>query len=226
MTAVTSERPHNHEDSHGHGKGGHVQSSFWMHDPERVFAALGLRQGDAFPDLGCGPGDYAIEASRIVGDSGAVYALDRSEEAIERLTEEAGSQGVGNIKPVVSDITRPLPIDDACIDVCLMATVLHVPDVVRSEDGVLEEIRRVLKPCGRVAIIECKKKDMPIGPPLSMRLSPQEVEALMTPHGLERTGAVDLGYNYMVQFRVARGSSRRSKNRVPGPRTTDCETCT
>ena len=203
MTAVTGMNPHNHEDSHGHSKTEHVQSSFWTHDPELVFAALGLKQGDVLLDLGCGPGDYALEAGKIVGDSGAVYALDRSEEAIECLTEEAGAQGLGNIKPVVSDITRPLPIDDACIDVCLMATVLHVPDVLRSEDGLLEEVRRVLKPRGRVAIIECKKEDLPIGPPLAMRLSPLEVEALMAPHGFERTGAVDLGYNYMVQFKVA-----------------------
>jgi ubiquinone/menaquinone biosynthesis C-methylase UbiE len=192
-----------------------------MHDPELVFAALGLKQGDVLLDLGCGPGDYAIEAAKVVGDSGTVHGLDRSEEAIERLTKQAKSQGLGNIKPVVSDITRPLPIDYACIDMCLMATVLHVPDVVRSEDGLLEEIRRVLKPCGRVAIIECKKEDMPIGPPLSIRLSPQEVEALMTPHGFERTSEVDLGYNYMVQFKVARGSSGRIEYRRSRPTTTD-----
>lgn len=49
-----------------HEKGGHGRgpSSFRMHDPRKVFNALALERGDVFLDLGCGPGEYAMEAAR------------------------------------------------------------------------------------------------------------------------------------------------------------------
>lgn len=174
-------------------------SSFAMHDPELVFGALKLKAGDVFLDLGCGSGDYALYASKLVGDSGIVYALDVWEEVIAGLNEEADAQGLKNIKTVVSNITRQLPLEDHSIDVCLIATVLHTMDAVENR-GLFWEIRRVLKPNGRMAIIECKKKDLPFGPPLAMRLSPEELEELIAPSGFEKVDFVDLGYNYLIQF--------------------------
>ena len=94
----------------------------------------------------------------------------------------------------------PLPIEGDSIDVCFVATVLHALDLAKDGDTLFNEIRRVLKPGGRVVIIECKKEDMLFGPPLHMRLSTEELEDSMTPYGFERTSLVDLGYNYMIQF--------------------------
>lgn len=64
-------------------------SSYWMHDPEVVFDSLTLKEGDCFLDLGCGPGDYSIKASKLAGDSGVVYALDKTPSMIEALKVEA-----------------------------------------------------------------------------------------------------------------------------------------
>jgi hypothetical protein len=41
---------------------------------------------------------------------------------------------------------------------------------------------------------------MPFGPPLSMRISPEELEEGVCSYGFEITEHVDLGYNYMMQF--------------------------
>lgn len=171
-----------------------------MHDPELVFAELDLKQGDVFLDLGCGPGDYALHASSLVGESGVVYALDKWPRMIDRLTEAAEDRGLTNIKAMVTDITEPLPIEDESCDVCLLATVLHALSPARRGRAFFREIHRVLRPGGRVAIINCKKEEQPFGPPIHLRLSPQEMEDLMTTSGFERIGYVDLGYNYLIQF--------------------------
>ena len=71
-----------HKPNGGHGERGHNQSSLWMHEPDGIFSALELERGDRFLDLGCGPGDYAVHASSIVGDSGLVYALDKRENMV------------------------------------------------------------------------------------------------------------------------------------------------
>ncbi|GBC59675.1 hypothetical protein DENIS_0616 [Desulfonema ishimotonii] len=190
-----------HRSGHGQSNRGRGPSSFRMHDSDFVFSELGLKEGESLLDMGCGAGDYTIQASGIVGNSGTVYALDKWEEMIKGVVEEAGFQGIRNIKAITSDITGPLPIRDDCADVCLIATVLHILDPEQDKKPLFSEIRRVLKPGGRVAIIECKKEVRPFGPPVHMCLSPEEVEKMVTRHGFERIGFTDLGYNYMIQYR-------------------------
>jgi ubiquinone/menaquinone biosynthesis C-methylase UbiE len=177
-------------------------SSFTLQDSSLVFNELNLKAGDYFLDIGCGAGDYSIQASKNVGDEGVVYALDKWDEVIEGLVKKARSQGLGNIKAIVSDITRPLPVEGSIIDVCLLATVLHIPDVAKAANILFNEIHRVLKPDGRAAIIEIKKEEMPFGPPLHVRLSPEEAEGLVDKRMFSKISYSDLGYSYMVQFKV------------------------
>jgi ubiquinone/menaquinone biosynthesis C-methylase UbiE len=171
-----------------------------MHDPGVVFKGLALREGDNFLDLGCGPGDYALEASVRVGDAGGVTALDKSPHLIAALKEEAEARGLRNIKAMACDILGTLPLEDGRIDVCLLSTVLHIFDLAEIGKGLFTEIRRVLRPTGRLVIIDCKKEPQPFGPPMSMRLSPDEIEHSIEPCGFMKTGFTDLGYNYMLQF--------------------------
>lgn len=184
---------------HSHGRG---PSSFWMHDPDVIFGEIGLKGGESFLDMGCGPGDYAIYAAKIVGDEGAIYAIDRWDDMIRSLLQEAGSQGLKNIIGIVSDITTTLPLKDNCVDVCFISTVLHTLDINKAMIPLLDEVRRVLKPTGRLAIIECKKQAAPFGPPIHMCLSLEEVEEIVTPYSFVKIGFTDLGYNYLIQFEV------------------------
>jgi hypothetical protein len=64
-----------------------------------------------------------------------------------------------------------------------------------------KKIQRILKPSGRLAIIECKKEKQPFGPPMHLRISPQEMEASLSPIGLKKIDYQDLGYTYLIQFK-------------------------
>lgn len=110
--------------------------------------------------------------------------------------------GYANVCSMLADICGPLPLGDASVDVCLMATVLHTLDMARDGNAVLGEVRRVLKPTGRLAIINCKKETQPFGPPLEKRFSPLETEKLVMPCGFRTLEQVDLGFNYLIQFRA------------------------
>ena len=195
-----------HQFAHGHHrghKGGRRgPSSYAMHDSEFVFSELKLKEGDTFLDLGCGSGDYSIKASKIVGDSGVVYALDIWEELLDNLEEEVAFQGIKNIRTQVSDIKDRIAIGDSCIDICFIATVLHGIELHKNKENLFSEINRVLKPKGRLSIVNCKKEEQPFGPPLHMRLSPEEMESIALEYGFEKINLVDLGYNYMIQFGV------------------------
>ncbi|MBN2126194.1 MAG: methyltransferase domain-containing protein [Deltaproteobacteria bacterium] len=173
-----------------------------MHDPELIFRELDLKEGDRFLDMGCGTGDYTLEAARIVGATGRIYAVDIAEWLIAGLEERAAALGLGNITAVVGDITSPLPVEDEWIDLCFLCTVLHILDPVEDGKILFPEIRRVLKPGGRLAIIECKKERQSFGPPIHMRLSPEEIAEAVRPYGFRKKGLVDLGYNYLIQCTV------------------------
>lgn len=178
-------------------------TSYHMQNPEVVFKELGLNQGNTFLDIGCGAGDYAIHASKIVGNSGKVYALDKQEESIYTLKEKIRKLRIKNIELNLSDITKRLPIEDKSIDVCLIATVLHHDlDFEKHKGQIFKEINRILKTSGRLVIIECSKNDLSFGPPEQMRLDARQIEESALKFGLKKIRFTDLGFNYLIQFQI------------------------
>jgi len=170
-------------------------------DKNKVFGELQLEGGISFLDLGCGRGEYAMIASEIVGNEGVVYGIDLWEEGINFLQEEASARGSKNIKAMVADAGKKIPLEDTSIDVCFMATVFHDLVLANTAEGALKEVFRVLKEGGVLAILEFKKIDGPPGPPLSSRLAPEEVEERVIPYGFEIVGLKEMGpYNYLQSF--------------------------
>ena len=177
------------------------RSSFALVDKNKVFGELQLEGGISFLDLGCGRGEYAMIASEIVGNEGVVYGIDLWEEGINFLQEEASARGSKNIKAMVADAGKKIPLEDTSIDVCFMATVFHDLVLANTAEGALKEVFRVLKEGGVLAILEFKKIDGPPGPPLSSRLAPEEVEERVIPYGFEIVGLKEMGpYNYLQSF--------------------------
>ncbi len=178
------------------------KSSFGLIDVDKFFKDLNLQKGISFLDVACGRGAYCLAASEIVGEKGRVYGVDLWEEGIELLKAAADEKGIGNINAFVSNAGEHIPVADHSIDVCLMATVLHdfVEDQIEKE--VLHEIVRVVKPNGILAIMEFMKIDGPPGPPRHIRLSPEQVDDMLTPFGFMQEGIVDVGpYNYLMLFK-------------------------
>lgn len=189
----------NKKEHHDAGK-----SSFGLIDTTKFFKELDLKKGSTFLDAGCGSGEYAIAASKIIGDGGLIYAMDKWEEGIADLQEHISGKGIKNIKAMVGDISKQIPIDRDSVDICLLAVVLH--GLVQKNDAVertFKEIVRALKPQGILAIIEFKKNDNPPpGPPSNIRLSPEEIESMIVPYGFRREQAIKVGpHNYLITFR-------------------------
>ena len=179
------------------------KSSYDLIDVDKFFKELNLQMGAAFLDLSCGRGAYCLVASEMVGERGKVYGVDLWEEGTELLKAAAADQGLNNIDAVVSDAGKRFPLDDHSIDVCLMATVLHdfVEDQI--DQAVLQETVRVLKSDGTLAIMEFKKIDGPPGPPINIRLSPEQIDDLLAPFGFKQEHFAEVGpYNYLLLYSI------------------------
>jgi ubiquinone/menaquinone biosynthesis C-methylase UbiE len=171
-------------------------------DPQRVFEEIGLKTGNTLLDVGCGGGRFSIAGAEIVGAQGEVYAFDASEERLAPLQEAIAEQNLANIKPFVDDVAEHISLSDNWIDVCLMANVFHeLAEEGTIEDG-LREIRRVVKPDGILAVVDWRKDaEGAHGPPLSVRLSPEEVEGIVRKCGFKKERTVHVGpYHYLVVF--------------------------
>jgi len=174
-----------------------------MQEPEAVFGPLGLTRGETVLDLGCGAGEYALCAARLVGEAGRVLAMDRHKAYADDVAARAAAEGLRNLEPLACDMTAgPLPVAAKTVDVCLLGTVLHALTLGRSAP-VFRELRRVLKDGGRLAVIECQKREMPFGPPVERRIAPQELEAHARGLGFIAEGLVLFEYNYMLILRPA-----------------------
>ena len=180
------------------GAGG---SSFQLVDFEKVVAGLDLQKGLTLLDMACGEGQYDIGFSKIIGDEGLIYAVDLWEDNINRLFETLSTTGIRNVEAFVADVSHPMPIGNDSIDVCLMATVLHDLVQANTADGAIKEASRVLKTNGLFAVIEFYKIDGPPGPPIHIRLSPQDVENIVEPFGFNKQAVKEVGaFNYLMVF--------------------------
>jgi ubiquinone/menaquinone biosynthesis C-methylase UbiE len=177
------------------------KSSFNLIDSKKLFSELRLKENTTFLDLACGSGAYSIAASEYIGEEGIIYAVDLWKEGIDNLVKEFKIKQINNIHANIADISIHIPTESSCIDVCLMATVLH--DLIQddTDQETLVELKRVLKPNGSLAIIEFKKIEGPPGPPIQMRISPEKLDAILFSHDFRKALTTDIGpYNYLSIF--------------------------
>ena len=179
------------------------KSSFDLIDVDKFFRELNLQEGVSFLDVACGRGLYCLSAAEIIGEKGRVIGVDLWEEGIEILKAAANEKSAANITALVSDAGKQIPVDNDSMDVCLMATVLHDFVADKIDQQVLPEIVRVFKPGGVLAVMEFKKTDGPPGPPRHIRLSPEEVDDLLTPFGFKKEHFADVGpHNYLSLHKI------------------------
>lgn len=99
-------------------------------------------RGGTWADLGAGEGAFTRALADILGPEARIVAVDKDRQALRAL---AGSK----IETRVADFTRPLDLRD--LDGVVMANSLHF---VRDKQPVLEAVRAMLKPGGRLIVVE------------------------------------------------------------------------
>jgi ArsR family transcriptional regulator len=123
--------------------------------PGRSWAAWSRALGLLLPpldvaDLGCGEGYLTVETARWAN---RVIAVDRSADVLARARALARKRRLANITWKRGDLER-LPIANASVDVALLSQALHH---AAHPDRALIEAARILRPGGRVVILELRE---------------------------------------------------------------------
>jgi ubiquinone/menaquinone biosynthesis C-methylase UbiE len=108
----------------------------------------GVTPGGTWADLGAGSGAFTLALAELVGPGGEVIAVDRDRGALREL-EGALRPGGAAVRTLNADFTKPL--DLANLDGVVMANSLHF---VRDKAPVLALVRAMLKPGGRLLLVE------------------------------------------------------------------------
>lgn len=175
-------------------------SSYTMHDSDLVFNTLDLKENTNFLDLGCGCGDYIIEAAKRIGPAGKVYGLDKNSHSLNIMMQTAIEENLNNVQSIYTDLLEVIPLANASINTCLISTVLHTLSRTEIQGQLFNEIYRIMKVNATLAIIECKKEISCFGPPIHMRIGHEEISLIAQEHGFLEIGYTDLGCNYMINF--------------------------
>ena len=118
---------------------------------EKTLDLAKLEPGESVLDIGCGTGTLAIAAKRRVGPAGSVNGVDASPEMIARAGRKANKAGVEvSFKECV---VEALPFPDGKFDAVLSTVMLHHLGG-KARQQCAREVRRVLKPGGRVLAVD------------------------------------------------------------------------
>jgi len=178
--AAAAQSPASHEHSFsGAEHWAHVfddpQRDAWQ-KPHEVIEALALKPDAVVADLGSGTGYFSVRLANMVS-KGRVYGVDVEPDMVKYLAERAKKEKRPNVIAVAGAPDDPkLPEK---VDLVLLVDVYHH---IEGRETYFRNLRRYLKPGGRVAVIDFRL-DSPDGPPPAARIAPEKVKGEMKAAG-------------------------------------------
>ena len=158
--------------------------------PHDVVMALDLKPTEVIADIGSGTGYFA---RRFAHHAAKVYAVDIDKHLLTLLKQNAPT----NVTAVLADPDDP-KLPENSLDIIFFCDVLHH---IENRAAYYSKLPKLLKKGGRIVVIDFYKKELPVGPPPSMKLSDEEVVSEFRQAGFVLTRRLDiLPYQYYLVF--------------------------
>lgn len=125
---------------------------------ERGLKFLDIQKGEVVLEIGFGTGFTLVEMAKAVGETGKVYGMDVTPEMVQIARERLKKKEVAIRVELSEADARNMPYEDNKFDAVYMSGVLELfdtPDIPK----VLAEVKRVLKPNGRLEVVSIEKEN-------------------------------------------------------------------
>ena len=158
---------------------------------------MGLKAGEVIADIGAGSGYFTFRLTHHVGDRGKVYAVDVSPDMIRHINRRIRELKATNVVSILADPDDPL-LSDASVDRFFFSDSWHHID---NQTKYLSLMKKMLKPGGEIVMIDFHKKDLPVGPPMQMKIAREDLIKQMESNGFRLTKEhTFLPYQYFLVF--------------------------
>lgn len=151
-------------------------------NPKGVLNQFHVDPGMSVADFGVGGGHYSIEAADRVENVGKVYAFDVQKDLLNKLKNEANSRNLENINTIWADLDEPksTQLADESIDRVIITNILF-----QTEDrpALIREAKRILKPNGKILVVDWTDSHGGLGPKQSEIISPEAAKSLVEENG-------------------------------------------
>jgi ubiquinone/menaquinone biosynthesis C-methylase UbiE len=159
---------------------------------------LNLTSGISVADIGAGSGFFAIPFAHAIEPAGRLLAVDLQPEMLEFLGAKLrSSEAPGNLELIAGD-AKATNLGDASCDLAFLGNVWHELD---DQALVLLEVARILRPGGRLAILDWRTDvPSPPGPPADHRIAATDTATVLNDAGWQVLQATNVGrYSYLIE---------------------------
>lgn len=170
-------------------------------NPEGNIRACSLSENMTVADFGSGSGYYTLAAARAVGRQGKVFSVEIQKELLSRTKTAALREHLENIEYIWGNFERPhgSRVADKSVDRVIMSNVLFQLD---NHLGALYEALRVLKPNGRLIVIDWSDSFSGMGPQKDAVVTKERALQLASSAGFAAADEFSAGaHHYGLVFR-------------------------
>ena len=170
-------------------------------DPVKNIEACGIQPGMDIADLGAGSGFYTLAGAKALMSTGRIYAIDAQKELLVKLKNEAVKQGLYNVEVIWGDIEQPngTKLRETSIDYVFLCNVLFQ---LESKDNIIKEVRRILKPAGKVLVVEWADSFGGIGPKPERIVKKDKIREIFEKNGFHMDKEIEAGsHHYGLIFK-------------------------
>jgi arsenite methyltransferase len=121
---------------------------------DRVIQSLQIRSGDRIADIGSGSGYFVFALAKAAGADGKVYAVDVDPAMNQLVAARAKQEGTANVEVILAKPDDPI-LPSAGVDLIFSSNTYHHID---NRISYLANLRKYLRPNGRIAIIEFDRR--------------------------------------------------------------------
>lgn len=132
-------------------------------DPTKIIEQCGIQAGMEIADFGSGSGAYTFAVSKALVSTGKVYAIDINKDLLKKVKNEGVKLGLFNIEVIWGDIDKlgGTMLRDFSVDLVLLCNILFQ---LENKEEVIKEIKRILKPNGKVLVVDWSDSFGGLGP--------------------------------------------------------------
>lgn len=161
-------------------------------DPEEVLNQINLQLGSTVADFGCGSGYFVFPIAKRLKEDGKVYALDVLKDKLEAIESQAKLSGLTNIitKRVNLEKEGGSKLEDESLDWVVIKDMLFQN---QNKEVILAEAKRVLKPEGRMIVIEWGEENGSVGPEGGLRVAREKLTEMLSGAGLKIVQEISAG---------------------------------